>query len=1013
MNETFSIVSLFIPTRSTMKRVCFFALASTGAFCATVDPDTVVSGLDPTTVAPIEEDLVPYSDETLAEDPANEDEETNKMVVLEAVDDYDVPASSEPMEAGGFLSGMKAVFGKLLGLKEDEDVDTQRVKGDPCAFKDAMNLGKTAVTNQDVYIMPVTRVRQCLLATRITHQDAIWTLHNMRHGVAETYSFTDIVMDTEKNPGTNACGHRVHKVEIDLVQSIRKELLQYNATISGMKSREEVNDFLAQERSAYAFHMSLVSLLNKLHDAHTYYQSPYDMFRVYFPISFGSRMEGEEQVVTLRAPGDTNLELGRLVHWHDQMFSGDRIPVDRDGAIITHVNGMPALDFLKSLVEGPLASQYQQMEQRLNAYIFSPQVITLVQTLHPLPEYDAIVIRFEDGAERTVHLLGQFTDRLPDKGVSSLKNTRKLNNYINSNSAFEAFIASDSEAEEKKYTLWKFARGNADAPSASTSGSWAELASLHRELLDPIENMQRDNLLLLPKQVATTPAPRRRVLRTEDTATGPSEELQCPETFERMLSEAMMAGGFGIGHSAASFTPIGHLSYKFVDKTVVVRVPTFKPPVAAGVHYFPEFVSIQQEAMKREVTRVLFDVSGNGGGSVRSAYALMWYIMRDESKICAPVRHRMTDKWTLWLRSFAGGFGNLLSQYMAPHSEAVADNIESIFTQIEALVVLMHEGLGIEALLKGLPDKTATLQAIKRKKDEIEGIKDKVARGDAIVAYLRTRDFLCSPAGQPAAVAARIAQLKDYLLPELWMQPFRNGADKEYSWPLRSISGLKNYLQPETKTWGGREGKYSQRARFSECQDLFNDMPEQASGYVKNYWTQVSFVSDGTCGSACALFTQGIQTNGDAVAFTYGGLANEPLDVAAFAGGNVEGYKDFWSRATFQAKAARLASMGKAPWIVQHEKSWVSSPMPFPTRAGAAFNRNMMFVEAMGEDALPRQFYLIPGRRHFKLWGSDEGTKNELYGQIAAIGDWGAVEPQFAATHGQCPMEARPFHRSA
>jgi hypothetical protein len=346
---------------------------------------------------------------------------------------------------------------------------------------------------------------------------------------------------------------------------------------------------------------------------------------------------------------------------------------------------------------------------------------------------------------------------------------------------------------------------------------------------------------------------------------------------------------------------------------------------------------------------------------------------------------------------------------MAPESESVSDDIDSIFDQIESLVILMHDGLGIEALLKGLPGKTSTLQALQRKKDELEAITDKVARGDAIVSYLRSRDCLANPVGQPANIVARINELKEYLLPQLWMQPFRNGADKEYSWPLRSIIGLRNYLRPETKVWGGRPGTYSQRARFSECQNLFEDMPDQASGYIKNYWTQVAFVSDGTCGSACALFTQGIQTNGDAVGFTYGGVANQALDVAAFAGGNVEGYKDFWSRATFQAKAAKLASRGKAPWIVQHEKSWVSSPMPFPTRAGASFNRNMMFVEAMGEDALPRQFYLIPARRHFNIWGSDEMTKTELYGQITAIGDWGAIEGQFAATHGQCPLEARPF----
>ena len=69
----------------------------------------------------------------------------------------------------------------------------------------------------------------------------------------------------------------------------------------------------------------------------------------------------------------------------------------------------------------------------------------------------------------------------------------------------------------------------------------------------------------------------------------------------------------------------------------------------------------------------------------------------------------------------------------------------------------------------------------------------------------------------------------------------------------------------------------------------------------------------------------------------------------------------------------------------------------------------MMFVKAMGDNALPRQFYIIPGRRHFNRWGTDDSSMSVLYSEIVAEPNWATITPQFARTHGQCPKEATPF----
>jgi len=55
-----------------------------------------------------------------------------------------------------------------------------------------------------------------------------------------------------------------------------------------------------------------------------------------------------------------------------------------------------------------------------------------------------------------------------------------------------------------------------------------------------------------------------------------------------------------------------------------------------------------------------------------------------------------------------------------------------------------------------------------------------------------------------------------------------------------------------------------------------------------------------------------------------------------------------------------MASLGNSKYSKSHEKSWVTHPIAFPSMAKARFNWNMMFGRELGENALPRQFYIIP-----------------------------------------------------
>jgi hypothetical protein len=879
---------------------------------------------------------------------------------------------------------------------------------DPCLMSDAVLMGKSP-TSGDSYFVKLPSMRACMLNTKITHANAIWTLHNLYYGVAETYSFTDIVTNTSLSVESNLCNYKLHKVSVDLMGSINSQIAFYKTLFSTM-STDETNRYLSLERPAYDFHVGLLRMMNKLHDAHTLYSTPYDMFRVYFPINFGSKMVGGAQVITLRYTADSSQPIGRLAYAYQRLFGAPPVLATYAGAAIAKINGVPALDFLKSLVgdEGPLANSYQQLEQRLNAFIFNSELLVLGQVLAPLPDFDEVTLEFTDGYRATIKLMGQFADfsTSPYYTTPNLRSTSSLSSYLHSNKAFQAFLAHEKNLEDKKPTLWKHASANAASTllrirgllrAGMAASHWLQMSRKHKALVDPVKNMVRDHLLNLPGDTAEFEEPVAGIVPFVD-----------PQTLIRVIKNALSFPPSAIvpaGELAPIpvFTTLTAMSYTIVGDTIVVKIPSMVPEARfdgdEDFYFFPEFVTVQQAARIAGVRRLVFDVSDNGGGYVISAYALLWYTMADSTRICAPLRKRITTNWLTWIESFGDGLEAVVDRYLTPKGDALADNLDSIFAEIVSLVTVLYDGFGYTYDQFGGVTKTTAIARVNAAKATIAALRTRRAKANAIVTYIKTRKFVPDE-----------ASMKDSILPSYGVCPFDPQEMILVDSRRRFFTpSLTNYKNPELKNWGARAANYSQAGEYSFCYDVIQEMPLKATGYETGYWTQISVVSDGTCGSACALFTQGVQTNGDAVSFTYGGIADTALDVASFAGGNVEEYDEFWPGLAFGAKVGSLASGGAAPYSKAHEGSWVSSPIAFPTRAKARFNWNMMFVEAMGDKALPRQFYIIPGRKHFNMWGSDRQSMANLYAQIAAIPNWAAVPAQFSTTNGQCPREATPF----
>ena len=1164
---------------------------------------------------------------------------------------------------------------------------------DACGLHSAIRANPSA-RQSGSYFLLIRELRACLNSLRISNGDALWTLHNLRFGVAETYSFTDIMTDSVASVHKNERGHCVHSVQVDLVAEIDQMIAAYQSAIDPAK----LDEYMKAAQPAYAFHLSLAILMNRLHDAHTMYSMPFDMFKVYAPISFGSAMkevDGEQkQIITLRMhlPNENTDPFSKLIHMYRQVHGMDEarlkvegvgIPEWYAGEEVTMINDIPALDFLLSLVAdgGPFGGLFTQAEQRLNAFIFSVPVLSFSPLLGPLPLFDSLNIRMHDmnkaDTPYKVKLMGHFMDQ-SELGVPNLRSKESLEKYIHNNDVFNSFVKLDTNTQGDVNSLWVAASAAATAnekkkvqkplnllelewakkavtewiatgikkvTTASAAAAEATAAKRHKRFTDPVTNAIRDNILVAamidmddeetvqnalrgisektppssprkisrqnsfcsPVQnvrmatspirspaaglthsdrypsfrlgsVASTQGSRKRpssagmsrtagrpptadppilwidsdlkkslnipfirparnagvvqsdvilplkravdkilcglespsrVGSSKGTHSRPSsagtsrradkppiaDQLSRSVTFDfesslnddfpllriarkvdlsqsysfiayrhdnspcgaktllgksskgirarpssagmslvsgrpplgaqssRSISfdversadasrpfstTGIATNSYGAGWNAVSdvftareflcvdiretprvaqspvsFTVIDNLEYLIKDDTMIVRVPSMNPidKGHANFEMFPEMVAIQKRAKEGRVDRILFDVTGNAGGLVVAAYALQWYITSNPKEICAPLSKRISGHWDLWIKSFGGGLDELLNKHMGTKGAGLASKLNSIFDQIEAITVLIYDGLGLSRAQIGPTTKGGALARVALKRAEIATMTTDEEKSAAIIAYIRSRKFL--PPNMP--------NNGEDLLPLDGFEPFSPVEMRHWD----ETHDADMYMSYELKQWGAQEGKYSKKTVFKFCDQVIQKMPDIAQGYEHKYWKEVGFVSDGTCGSACALFLQGIQLHGGAIGFTYGGLANTAMDVGSFAGGNVETYDEFWPKLTLAAKVAHLASLGETEWSQQHVNSWVATPVAFPTKAKVKFNWNMMFAPALGEDALPRQFYLIPPRQHLNYWAATRFEREPIYDEIAAIEVWQDIEHQF------------------
>jgi len=156
----------------------------------------------------------------------------------------------------------------------------------------------------------------------------------------------------------------------------------------------------------------------------------------------------------------------------------------------------------------------------------------------------------------------------------------------------------------------------------------------------------------------------------------------------------------------------------------------------------------------------------------------------------------------------------------------------------------------------------------------------------------------------------------------------------------------------------------------------------------------VKYLSDGTCGSTCSVSSSTPYLEGLSTFVTFGGVKGEPMDITSFNGGNVGTYQaqvgwSLWKEA--------LDSFVDAGVFYPKSKPPTYPFLPIPLNLyKVRFAQRAEYPRALGQKALPREWYLIPASHHLDIWTSDDlryfgslspeatSTLHELYKQTAA-----------------------------
>ncbi|KAF4712123.1 hypothetical protein FOZ63_026120 [Perkinsus olseni] len=125
---------------------------------------------------------------------------------------------------------------------------------------------------------------------------------------------------------------------------------------------------------------------------------------------------------------------------------------------------------------------------------------------------------------------------------------------------------------------------------------------------------------------------------------------------------------------------------------MTIVLPDFVP---GGFDFFwpavvyENFSEVQDFARKNNASRLLFDVSSNGGGYTQSTFALQWYVVPNADDICFDNVRHMTINWQSWVSSFGVDYNKTIDKFFNENPRLVGDTA-FIHERFEQLYLLLN-----------------------------------------------------------------------------------------------------------------------------------------------------------------------------------------------------------------------------------------------------------------------------------------------------------------------------------
>ena len=397
-------------------------------------------------------------------------------------------------------------------------------------------------------------------------------------------------------------------------------------------------------------------------------------------------------------------------------------------------------------------------------------------------------------------------------------------------------------------------------------------------------------------------------------------------------------------------------------------------------------------AKEKGITNLMLDVSGNGGGNILLMYTLLRMLnnkLYDPSVRCSDtsdIRH--TKLFDFLVENYSSGWTDMLSAEVAasPDSDIAATGLE---------VIGLLEAVGeVYSTLTGEPFEDAVYGG---------GVPPEVFQEAAATLQTCVEDPAAAPEDcDPASIREGVNKLISAVGNDSRLQgpgglSMIDGGTLDPSTGQPFDPPGSGYLQSETYLRGGVMGDFTAKATTEVCYTDYDSViegfgiPVPYPGAPLHEFTRLVLLTDGTCGSACSHFSSKLQLEGVVTTVAYGGFPDEEMDTSAFCGGSVSEYSNFWRRILFTYFA------GQVFFTTSETLSFPELLFPLPSAAETRFNFRETYFAALGPNALPREFYIIPAEKRLQMWPvspqvppTPENPNSEL------LEIWAAASSEFA-----------------